>query len=268
MGKLWSLLLASRINKNSIPLFTGGESPMFPINEAKSNSRHDVEKLRMLYYGRLDLFVSFTDNEKYQLGGGKFYGVMATKVDDVVGRKPTIPTNKYAYVFRYQTKTDAVLDANNFPSTTLNEILQAMELLTFVDQDALRNAIGKVKSSSKYLGKSFTALLYVLSEVAPQTQFKQMVMSKIMMDLGYEIIIDKKGAYTFLNHSLVEQNSLHILPYQTFKEEDRINVTRKIDKINKRLSAVRGRVAKVQDDILPRVSFDVLTKQVIKDLSL
>ena len=231
------------------------------VQEARYDTRHDVSELRRLYYGRSNIYVAFTDDGEHDLGGrvGRPYGLESWEVNDVVGRKyNSIKGGRYAFVFRYV--PGVVLDEGSYHGPDMEEDIDLMRKMDYVNQIDLEESI----QYSTFVGSSYDKLMDIIRRVTFGNNMPDRLWRRILMDLGYDTVKDRDGRVLVLDYE--DRLDLDIVPYQTFKKENRYAVIQKINRKNKRMLIQRNRFAKAPKT--SNVSKDDLTKVVddIKDV--
>lgn len=231
------------------------------LDEAFSNvSFVDVSELRTLYYGRQNLFVSFSDSGEYEITGYELgeldhpRGVISHSMETVVAKK--IGTSLfYANVFRYRGGSTSILDINSYSRDDYKSDIETLELLPHIDFIDLSDALDKVASNVR-LRSYFDRLWHLTKELAGSGRQADASWAKILIDLGYHSLVDNVGKGVIVTNRspvmLVLDTSnileMDIVPVQKYRKDRRMNVIRRINKKNKRLWLTRNRIAKRKTD--------------------
>ena len=248
------------------------------VQESFSSSSYmDVTELRALYYGRLDIMVSFSNDEHYILSGYhsgdliRPWGVVGHTVEDVVGRRVS-SSDFYGHVFRDKTKpANHLKDINSYPKAQLQEDLELLSLFKYVDSERLENARERVLRNPRAVSP-FVQLWSIMRLTFENSHDGDKRWAKAFVDLGYEAITDQRGIGLFtdkkagtLYFDIRSLERFDIVPVQKYRSDPRNRVRDNVDRIVKRLRVRRNRVAKkpLKDS---RGSSDTLQKNTLQKL--
>ena len=249
------------------------------LNEAKMpETRHNVVELRALYYGRLYIYVAFSDQGDYEFSGysggtlKRPYGIECLAVNDVVGRHTThIKTDKYANVFRY--RADDVLSESGYSRQELSDDMDVLMTLDYISAEDINRAKGRAGILSQ-ISSPFNYLLDLTKDISLEYSLSDRLWRRLLGDLGYDTIQYRTGVTLVLGFD--DREDLDIIPYETFKPENRDYVRRKIDKANKLTWMTRNRFSKLRtdktrpfagDDVISRAEKELArNKQALKDI--
>lgn len=216
-----------------------------------TSSHLQLNDLRYMYYGRKDLYISFTDDGDYIESGleNRPKGIIGYKMNDVVGHKVRSP-EFYANVFRWYgpgalpdvrryTGDDFVKDYRKLTQSGKYDIELLNEL--FVD-------IGK----NVLIRHPFSKLWEITEQLATrQRKNTEAVWAEILMDLGYTmigdpaaigILSDRYPAYLFLDTE--RRIDVDILPIQKYRVDPRLRTRQKVERKLKYMRNTRKRIAK------------------------
>ena len=225
-------------------------------------SRHNVIELRALYYGRLYIYVAFTDQGDYDFSGydgstlKRPYGILCLPVNDVVGRHTNnITTNKYANVFRYQ--PDDTLDELSYSRQNLSDDMDILSTLDYLDDKTIEQAKEQASTLSQVTAP-FSYLMNLTQYISSLFSLSDRLWRRIIADLGYDTIVYRNKNVLVLGYD--DRQDLDIIPYETFKPENRMYVRKKIDKKNKLMWMQRNRYAKERTDKTRPLSGDQINE--------
>lgn len=235
------------------------------IKEAMSAASYQkLDELRSLYYGRLDVYVSFTDDGEYITEDDfRPNGIVCHSVDTVVGRKAS--TNLlYGRVFRIRkNRGDFLEDIRTYSADDLKKDLEAISSLRYikdVDEESY-DVLYKYQ-------RNFEKLWFLTKELS---QGDGKVWAKILTDIGYKGFKDPHGyglfdrkrspAAILLNTSAKED--FDIVPMQKYRTDKRSRVVNSVKREVERLSTQRNRVAKRK---VTRYDSDSSGKNVIRKI--
>jgi len=234
------------------------ESETNILNENMSfASVMELTDLRALYYGRIDMYVSFTDDGDFRLSGyesGKLerpYGIKSYTVENVVGRKASSP-DLYGIVFRRRGSGRYLSDIRSYSQERLNEDLELLDTLSYVDKDDLESAKAAVLFNPR-MRRNFEKFWNITKRIADRKgQSGDKFWSRMLDDLGYSGfedpsglgIIGKRGELCsiWLDEKSVEM--FDIVPIQKRRRDPRRRIRDKIDREVKKMHSRRNRVAK------------------------
>lgn len=217
----------------------------------------DVNELRLLYYGRNGIYVSFSDNEKLDMRGfdrselKRPYSIRAYTIDTVVGRKAS--TNKlYGHVFRVRTSGEFVSDIKSFSSEDYAVVKETLYNLPYIDEIELNSYIGLVDNNLRLRRpfERFWLLTQYLSEGRGSNSDK--IWRRILIDLGFSGFNDPSGTGVFGKRNspitlILEEEDVEmfdIVPVQKYREEKRNRIRDNVNRKNRLTRTARNRVAK------------------------
>lgn len=255
------------------------------LTEAFSNvSFMDVSEIRTLYYGRLNMYVSFTDDWEINhdgMDGSELirpYGIECHTVDTLVGRKVSTPLF-YAYVMRFNPKRGFVNDISNYSADQYKEDIEIIETLDYIKDSVKLQALSQVEAGVRY--RSYFERLWDLTRrLADQSRYKDKLWRRILLDLGYTGFNDPKGkgilsetkspVTLIIDFSDVEKYD--IVPVQKYRTDKRRYVTDKVKRENRKMWVARNRVAKRRTDKFrtdkKKETFKLLTKKDLENIRL
>jgi len=210
----------------------------------------DVSELRALYYGRLDLFVSFTDDSRYVEDGDgtRPAGIVSYRVEDVVGRKAS-SSDFYAYVFRVKKSSGRFLeDIRNYTNEDLIKDLRLIEQLPYVFEDDFE-LVKKSVTKNSLLRRPFERLWEagrILSGA------KDEIWARIYKDIGYIAFNDPSGTGILIRRrspvclllDTKAKTDLDIVPIQKYRVDRRRRIVDDVNRTVARLRTKRNRVSK------------------------
>tara|TARA_R100000664_G_C2752088_1_gene139364 strand:+ start:183 stop:986 length:804 start_codon:yes stop_codon:yes gene_type:complete len=229
------------------------------LNEIFSaSSVMDVTELRTLYYGRLNLFVTFTDDGRLEMtpdsSEERPAGYVAYSVSDVVGKK--VKTSEfYANVYRIKKNNKSrefIDDIKTFTKKQYEDAVERLYGLDYIGEDEIFEGLGKISSTSALRGyfNRLWDLTKFLAKSAGGGAWK-MLWREIFLDIGYNGITDKSGSGLLVSNrnpvtiqfdSDIEE--FDIVPIQKHKKDPRKRVRTQVNRYVKRLSTARNRVSK------------------------
>lgn len=225
------------------------------LNEVFSNATYmDVRELRSLYYGRLNMYVSFTDNSKYiTKNKDQPDGIIAHQVDTVVGRKAN--TNLfYGRVFRIDKSAGKfVEDIKTHSNDSLQTDLDAIRALSFLKDSAVEDAINSVMTNSRFR-TAFSRLWEITKRIS---KGDGALWSKILTSIGYigfadqtgtGILSKKKHPVAILLDTGAKQD-FDIVPLQKYRTDPRARIRDDVNHAVKKMSTARNRVAKKETEV-------------------
>lgn len=216
----------------------------------------NVKELRMLYYGRVNLYVTFTDDGKLDMKNkdpfDRPYGYVAYTVADVVGRK--VKTSEfYANVYRVK-KTRAsrkfIENIRTYDSSDLKDDIMVLRTLRYFEPESI-DAIVENVSVISLLKSPFDRFWEITKQAALlKGNYWRGYWRRILLDLGYSGVADPSGTGTLIKKktpvALIfdrKVEELDIVPIQK-RRDPRRRVVRQIDHYVKKLATSRNRVAK------------------------
>lgn len=229
------------------------------LEEAVSNATvMDVSELRMLYYGRIGVYASFSNDGEHVSTGIKKgqlehpMGVIAYSIPAIVGKKVSSP-DFYANVFRL--RPNGVLDSSSYSRDDLNTDIETLRILPGMKDQYVTDAV-EIATANLRLRSNFERLWVITREISENYPQADKKWRDILIDLGYDAITDKRGRKLITKSTepvtlVLNMNSmtdLDIVPIQKYRKDRRQSVVRKINLKNKRLWQARNRVAKRRTD--------------------
>ena len=225
------------------------------LEEAFSNASYiTVSELRSLYYGRLNVYVSFTDNSRYIMRNNRRPdGILCHAVDVVVGRKAT--TNLlYGRVFRVRKNAGRFIeDIRNHTNDSLKLDIESLYLLRYLKHSDIDAAVDKVMNNVR-IRKAFDRLWEITKELSNGDGKRW---AQIFLDLGYIGFTDQRGTGLFQRKRepstiLLDESAktdLDIVPMQKYRSDPRARIRDDVNKVVRDISTSRNRVAKKPTEI-------------------
>lgn len=228
------------------------------LNEAMSAASYmDVSELRTLYYGRLGIYVAFSDNADIPKDGFsenqlvRPWSIVAHTVDTVVGRKAS-SNLYYGHVFRFKDRSGEFLeDIKSYSLEDYNEDLEILKTIPYIDPEELETAAAAVSSNPRHR-LSFSRLWSLTQRLASSKgRLGDKWWRRVLLDLGYigfndpqgTGIIGKRNQQTTIMLTFgVEE--FDIVPIQKYRKDKRQRIIDDINKKNKFNQTRRNRVAK------------------------
>lgn len=231
------------------------------LEEAASfglSSHLDVVDLRALYYGRNDVYVSFTDDGDYEIEGSSREmdrpdGIICYEVSDVVGKKVQ-SSHFYANVFRMKKTNGTFLsDIRYYRKEDLTNDITLLTAMKLIDDTMLDRIIYSVFRDTT-IRHEFTKLWTITEFVAKSISSRNFgeEWRDILLSLGYigfsdpsktgEIMGERKVVTIYLDYE--KRTDLDILPIQKHRTDPRQRVRQRVERKVKRLGVRRRRVAK------------------------
>lgn len=226
------------------------------LQESFSNASYmDVRELRALYYGRSNVYVSFSDDGEYLTAGyvaGRLErpaGILAHTVDVVVGRKAST-SMFYGNVFRRRSTTGFLDDIRNHSKEDYARDVEAFLVLGYIKDDRKEQAVEA--ASSPRLRSSFERLWVLTRTAAGSKSGSDRLWARILMDIGYMGFTDNSGTGILVKERvpcsifLDERNKtdFDIVPVQKYRRDPRRRITDKVERKVEKMSTRRNRVAK------------------------
>ena len=252
------------------------------MTEAFSNvSFMDVSELRMLYYGRLNMYVSFTDTWELDTSGfieGELerpYGVQAYPVDIVVGKKVSSPLF-YGFVMRHKGGDGFINDIATYSYDDYRKDVEVIEALDYLNTGRTISILSEVESDPMY--RSYFHRFWDLTKkLSAHNRYADKLWRRILLDLGYKGFNDPKGKGILSStHKpvavIIDLDGIEkydIVPIQKYRKDKRRYVTDRVDRENRRMWVARNRVAKKRTDRFrgaKKRDKGLITKQDIENL--
>jgi hypothetical protein len=222
----------------------------------------DIKEIMRLYYGRLGMYVSFSNDEKLDMSGfdasdlNRPYAVKAYTVDTVVGRK-VFSAKFYGHVFRIINKNRKFLnDIRDYTREDFIEDYEAMMLFPYLSTEEVYNARMIVDSNPRIRSAFQRFWEMVKLIVSSEGKLADKLWRRILLDLGYGGFTDQSGQGIMAKGKqtitlILDERDIEvydIVPIQKFRVDKRQRVIDQINKKNKRMHARRNRVAKVKTE--------------------
>lgn len=209
----------------------------------------DVRELRALYYGRLNIYASFTDDHAYVTrSNSRPRGVIAHAVDTIVGRK--VSTEKfYAKVFRLNKSGGKFIeDIRHYSKDELVEDIEILKALSSTKQDNVEKVVSDVMSNGR-LRRDFDRLWEITRRISNKDSKKW---AQLFQELGYVGaedktglgVITKKRVPVMILFDTRKKSDLDIVPIQKYRKDERSRVKELVDKRVKTQTTQRNRIAK------------------------
>jgi hypothetical protein len=209
----------------------------------------DVRELRALYYGRLNMYASFTDDESYKTSGsGRPNGIVSHAIDTVVGRK--VSTEKfYAKVFRLNKSGGRFIeDIRHYSRDELNDDLEVLGILSTTRTDDVASAIESVMANGR-IRRDFDRLWEITKIVSKGDTKKWATLFKELGYIGAEDktglgVITKKKVPVMILFNTKNKKDLDIVPVQKYRKDERERVKELVDYKVRIQAPARNRIAK------------------------
>lgn len=222
----------------------------------------ETRELRNLYYGRNEVYVSFSNDYRIEQGGYdgntllRPYGVLAHTVDTVVGRK--VQTNRFwGHVFRRRgTKGRFVDNVGSLTERDYQKVLEDLSGLKYIDRyqvDLAEEDIGRNTSLTNAFAKIWEITRIVAKEHS-SSDTGDVVWARIMIDLGFagfrddsgRGIMTRKKTPCVLMLDVDGVDIFDIMPIQKYRVDPRSRVHHWVNRFNSRFMHKRNRIAKVK----------------------
>lgn len=209
----------------------------------------DVREIRALYYGRLNMYASFTDNHEYDLRSNtRPHGILAHAVDTIVGRK--VSTEKfYAKVFRLRKSGGKFIeDIRHYSRDELMEDIEVLKILSITKKDNVEKVVESVMANGR-LRRDFDRLWEITKALSNKDSKKWAQLFKELDYIGVEDkaglgVLTKKKVPVMLLFNTKSKTDLDVVPIQKYRKDERARVKELVDKRVKDQSTVRNRIAK------------------------
>lgn len=218
-----------------------------------TSSHLDLVDLKIMYYGRINVYVSFTDHGEYAYETEESEmdrpdGVICYEVNDVVAKKVSSPSFYYN-IFRWS-KGGSLDDIRRYSRDDFYRDIEKLRGMSF-DEDIFEFYLEEAVKDVRI--RHYFERLWILTENLSRTnrEFTRK-WREILMKLGYNRIADPSGTgiisigsapvVLILDHeSMLE---IDILPAQQHREDPRQYVRDTVARKVKRLRNRRNRIAK------------------------
>jgi hypothetical protein len=221
-----------------------------------TSSVMDVNELRRLYYGRLDMFVSFSNDDRLKTNERPTVrvpsGVTGHSVFDVVGRKVK-DAAFYAHVFRFNTRANFIQNIKTYNTTDLKSDILKLVNYQGLDEEVIAEIV-QTSLSKSILRSPFQKLWDMTREIA-MTQNRAnsgVVWRELFLFLGYYGISDPHGTGILtggrkkhpVSIFFIEPGVIDIVPIQKNRKDERRRVINNVDRSVAKMSTSRNRIAK------------------------
>lgn len=222
-----------------------------------TGSYMDLDELRLLYYGRRDLYIAFTDDGEYDFEQSpreidRPNSIVCYPVNDVVGRK--VRTSEfYANVFRLnKNRGEFIKNINHYSKDDLMIDLAVIKDLSPADAAETDMIIQEVMYDTR-IRKPFEKF-WTITEYISKTRGSLFgrVWRKLLLDMGYIGFADPSNTGIFTGYrtpavvyiDYQAKNDIDILPIQKHREDPRKRVRDKVSRMVRRMGVRRNRIAK------------------------
>ena len=246
------------------------------INEQFSYASYmGVDEMRHLYYGRPNLFVSFTQDDVVHKKGSTDpvtpYGIVAYHLNDVIARKAKT-TELYAAVMRFkESSSKAFVNVSRYNYSSYKKDIDKLYSFNYIEEAEIDFIVSDIEQAQK--NQTYFERLWELTRrIAFRRSKSQLVWRYILMDMGYTALNDHRGIGLFAKDGtpsvliLDFENAdvVDIMPIQKYKKDPRSYVRKRIKLANKNSWVRRNKIAKYQTPkyrITGIVTKDKLRKQ-------
>lgn len=209
----------------------------------------DVREIRALYYGRLNMYASFTDNSEYDLRSNtRPRGILSHAVDTIVGRK--VSTEKfYAKVFRLRKSGGKFIeDIRHYSRDELLEDIEVLKVLSSTKEEDVEKAVSDVMANGR-IRRDFDRLWEITKILSNKDSRKWAQLFKDLDYIGVEDktglgVLTKKKAPAMLLFDTRSKTDLDVVPIQKYRKDERARVKELVDKRVKQQATKRNRIAK------------------------
>lgn len=221
----------------------------------------DVRELRALYYGRINLYASFSDDTDYDLEGRddrrstRPAGVLCHTVNSIVARK--VSSSKfYASVFRINKSGGKfVEDLRGFSSEDYQAAKEVLYAISYIDDELVDEAVARVEANPR-LRSTFEKFWELTKLLSGKGSDMPRRWARILIDLGYDGFADESGSGLLIKSkvpvaillNMAKMEELDVVPIQKYRVDPRRRVQSDVDRKVKRLVTKRNRVAKKKTD--------------------
>lgn len=234
-----------------------------------TSARLDLDELRLLYYGRKDIYISFSDKGDYyfETQSRELHrpdSILCFAVNDVVGRKVT-SSEFYANVFRPRITGRRINDVRRYDRDDLNsDLILLQRELRYSDDDWIGIVSPILRDTT--IRFDFDRLWDITDDIARRRggdhgQQWNWLLRKV---LKISIISDPDGTGNisfgrqpttlFIDYN--NKSDLDILPIQANRIDPRKHTRERVERKVQRMGVKRNRIAKRRVDqriIAPRV---------------
>lgn len=217
------------------------------------SSHLDVSELRLLYYGRPDIYLTFTDDGDVETEHEDLPDCfIAYDVRDVVGKKIQ-SSDFYAYVYRMKGE---VTDVKRYSPDDFKKDIEFLSDMEFIDPaklDYLIKTVGMDSRNRYYFQRIWNLTRAIAIEINGRGY--RHVWKELLVFLGFDAISDpsssgllgeKEPRTLYLAYG--SREDLDILPIQRYREDPRKRVERQIERYRRKMRGSSNRVAKRRDN--------------------
>lgn len=231
------------------------------IEEARSfglSSHLDVTELRIMYYGRLDMYVAFTDDGELSFSpdDGELDrpdGLIAYDVRDVVGKKVRSGMF-YANVVRLSPNAGKqVKDVKHYSSDDLRRDIGEIRKIDTIEPEMVDMIIESIMSDSSMTSPFaiFWRITEYLAKLVSLPAYSS-VWASILSDLGYASFSDPSRTGMINGRKVpvtlyIQQDDIEpvdILPIQGERSDPRKRIRDKVERDRRLMRNARNRIAK------------------------
>lgn len=222
-----------------------------------TGSYMDLDELRLLYHGRRDIYIEFTDDGEHVTSPqpteiDRPDSIVCYPVNDVIGRK--VSTSEfYANVFRInKTRGEFIKNINHYTSDDLAGDLILIRQLSPSSEDDTNMIISDIMRDTR-IRKPFERL-WAITEFISKTKGSDFgrVWNRLLRDMGYIGFADPSSSGLFTGYRTPAviyvdysgRSDLDILPIQKHRMDPRRRVRDKVERMVARMGARRDRIAK------------------------
>lgn len=219
--------------------------------EIFSNASYmDVRELRSMYYGRINMYVSFSDTDRVEykpkrINGAIFRptGIFCHSVDSVVGRKVSTP-KLYGHVLRVRKDGSFVDDIRTYTSEQLKADIKHLQEEYGMDAELPAKIENRMSTRRPF------ERLWTLTRILSDGNADKW--TEILLSLGYTGFEDQSGlgilSTAKVPCALVldagEATFFDIVPMQKYRKEERARIRDNVDRKVDKMETKRNRVAK------------------------
>ena len=237
----------------------------------------DVSELRKLYYGRMGVYCSFSDDDEFELTSSENHSltrpssILAFSVEDVVGRFVSTP-KLYANVFRIRTYNNEKF-LNDIRDYGKDDFAKDVQTLSMIHDAETVQYYANKASQYTTITYEFDRLWKMLKLMSKKYGSGAAVKWRnYFAELGYYGFKDPSGLGIMMKERKPcvvvlfpgDVKQFDIVPIQKYKKDKRFYVTDKIMFKMKRMAFDRSAIAKEKTDDY-RKDGSNLTKQKPKD---
>lgn len=220
------------------------------------SSHIDTTELRLLYYGRPDIYITFTnDGDVDVIHDDLPDAFISYDIRDVVGRRVQ-SSDFYAYVYRIDKNKGKWLDdVRRYRREDFHSDMELLKESGWVEEETFDDILYKTGMDTR-LRYDFERLWAVSRLMAMEVSDRsyRVLWSRILRSIGYSGFGDpsmsgmlgkREVRNIFLDYD--SREDLDILPIQKFREDPRRRVERQVERYRRRMRGARNRVARRRD---------------------